>query len=242
MFFDLVLCVSLCVLWVVADLKVCPTFAAETEKGLVGWWKFDESRGTIVKDSSGLGNHGKLSGAKRVRGRVGMALSFENTGSYVKIPCSPSLNLGEALSIEAWIFPKNISEQSRIIVSKNDEYLLRIDKPSEGNKISFFVHIGTPAVTWEPRISSTAVPELNQWTHVVAVWDGSKSYMYINGELIKQMPRTGKPNPNPYPIMIGNWEYPSCHGTNFGGLIDEVKIYNRALTADEVKLHFQAVK
>ena len=99
-FFGVVLCVCLCVLWItVPTLHRGPTFAAE--KGLAGWWKFDESRGTNVKDSSGFGNNGKLSGAKRVRGRVGMALSFEDTGSYVKIPCSPGLNLGEALSIEA---------------------------------------------------------------------------------------------------------------------------------------------
>jgi len=200
------------------------------EDGLVGHWRFDEARGTTVRDSSGLGNHGVLCKAKRVQGKMGGALSFAEPGSYVTIPCRRSLNLGEALSIEAWVRPQDITRQSRILVSKNDEYLLRIDNPGEGSRISFFVHVGTPAVSWEPRVSSKSAPALNQWQHVLAVWDGSESRLYVNGKLVGRRPRAGKPNPNPYPVMLGNWEYPSCHGAHFGGVIDEVKLYNCART------------
>lgn len=201
---------------------------ARGEKGLVGHWRFDEAWGRRVKDASGHGNHGIVVGAKRVEGKLGRALSFAEPGSYVKIPCRPSLNLGEAISIEAWIRPRDISGQSRIIVSKNDEYLLRIDNPREGNRLSFFVHVGSPAVAWEPRVSSKEAPAVGEWQHVLAVWDGTESRLYVNGKLVGRKPRAGKPNPNPYPIMIGNWEYPSCHGTHFGGAIDEVRIYNYA--------------
>lgn len=214
-------------------------YSGEKEKGLVGWWRFDEKKGYVVKDYSGLGNHGKIFKAKRVTGKFGGALSFEEKGSYVKIPCSPNLNLGDALTLEAWIYPKDISEESRVIISKNDEYILRIDRPSEGNKISFFVHVGSPAVSWEPRVSSIEVPSLNEWHHIVGVWDGENLYLYVNGNLVNKRVRIGKPNPNPYPVMIGNWEYPSCHGTNFGGIIDEVRIYNRALSEEEIKLHYE---
>jgi len=212
------------------------------DRGLVAHWRFDEEKGRGIKDSSGFGNGGELIGARRVAGKVGRALSFEAPDSLVKIPCSASLNLGDALSIEAWICPRDISEFSRILVSKNDEYALRIDNPREGNRISFFVHVGQPAVTWEPRVSSQGTPTLNVWHHVVATWDGAESRLYLNGELVGTRERVGKPNPNPYPVMIGNWEFPSWHGAHFGGLIDEVRVYNRALTADEVREHYKTAK
>jgi len=109
-----------------------------------------------------------------------------------------------------------------------------MDKNSEGGRISFFVQVGTPGVTWEPRVSTKAPPTLNAWHHVVATWDGKQLRMYLDGELQAERNRVGLPNPNPYPVMIGNFEYPSCHGGNFGGLIDEVRIYNRAITEREV--------
>lgn len=212
------------------------------EPGLVAHWRFDEEKGRGIKDSSGFGNGGEMVGAQRVAGKVGRALSFGTPGSFVKIPYSASLNLGDAISIEAWICPRDTGEASRILVSKNDEYALRIDNPREGNRISFFVHVGQPAVTWEPRVSSQGPPKLNVWHQVVATWDGTESRLYLNGELVGTRKRVGKPNPNPYPVMIGNWEYPSCHGTHFGGLIDEVRIYNRALSAEEVRAHYEEAK
>ena len=204
---------------------------------LVGYWSFDHDRGNLARDESGNGNHGLIVGAERVPGKAGRGLRFAKERSYVKVWYRPSLSLGEAISIEAWILPGGPSSQSRVIVSKNDEYALRIDKAPEGGRISFFPHIGSPAVGWEPRVSSTAPPSPNQWHHVVAVWDGRTERLYLDGKLQAEKERTGKPNPNPYPVMIGNWEYPSCHGTCFGGVIDEVRIWGRALTQAEVVAH-----
>lgn len=209
--------------------------------GLVGSWSFDRDRGNLARDDSGLGNHGLIAGAEHVAGRIGRGLRFSEERSFVKVKCSPSLNLGSALSIEAWFLPVEPIEASRVIVSKNDEYALRIDKLSEGGRISFFPHIGSPAVAWEPRVSSKAAPSPNTWHHVAAVWDGQTEQLYLDGTLEAERERTGKPNPNPYPPMIGNWEYPSCHGTCFGGVLDEVKVWNRALSAEEVMRHFGPV-
>ena len=68
------------------------------EEGLVGYWRFDRRRGRKVRDSSGLGNHGVRVNAKRVEGKVGRALSFEEPRSYVKIPCTKHLALGREMS------------------------------------------------------------------------------------------------------------------------------------------------
>ena len=225
-----------------------PLPRAAAQPGLVGWWRFEERRLQAIArpgealDQSGLRAHGQVVEAKRVNAKHGDAMLFDRRRSRVQIPCTPELNLANAITLEAWICPQSESGASRIIVSKNDEYALRIDNPREGGRISFFVHVGAPAVTWEPRVSSKEPPATNQWLHVVAVWDGSESRLFLDAALVSSRPRAGKPNPNPYPVMIGNWEYPSCHGTRFGGLIDEVRIYNRALTPAEIKTRYLATR
>ena len=205
------------------------------DPSLVAAFDFDEASGSRVFDASPFGHRGAAWHADRVEGLRGSALAFVRHDSAVRIPRREQLNLGDQLTLEAWIHPTVADESSRIIIAKNDEYLLRMDKRPEGGRISFFVHVGSPAVTWEPRVSSKAPPALNAWHHVVATWDGAMLRLYLDGELQGETPRTGKSNPNPYPVMIGNFEYPSCHGTCFGGLIDEVRIYNRALSAAEVE-------
>jgi len=212
---------------------------SQLEKGLVAWWSFDGDRGNVARDSSGRGNHGLIQLATWVEGRIGRGLRFDKDRSLVKIPCKPALNLGSAITIEAWIYPVAPPDVSRVIIAKNDEYALRIDKESEGGNISFFPHVGSPAVAWEPRVSSKKPPSRNSWHHVAAVWDGQVERLYLDGILQAERERTGRSNPNPYPVIIGNWEYPSCHGTCFGGVLDEVKIWNRPLSAEEVQQHWQ---
>ena len=202
--------------------------AAHADPALVAAFNFDEPGGALVLDSSPFAHPGALRHADRVPGHHGSALAFARPDAAVRIPRRPQLNLGDQLTLEAWIFPTVADDMSRIIIAKNDEYLLRIDKRPEGGRISFFVQVGSPAVSWEPRVSSKAPPALNAWHHVVATWDGAMLRLYLDGALQGETPRTGRSNPNPYPVMIGNFEYPSCHGGAFGGMIDEVRIYSRA--------------
>lgn len=214
-----------------------PGSAAPRFLGLVGSWSFDHDRGNVIRDESGCGNHGLAVQAPHVAGKVGLALRFAQPQSHVKVWCAPELNLGSSVTLEAWIFPVAPGPASRVIIAKNDEYALRIDKRSEGGRLSFFPHVGRPAVTWEPRVSSRTPLSAGVWHHVAAVWNGRWERLYVDGRLEAEKSRTGQPNPNPYPVMIGNWEYPSCHGTCFGGLIDEVRIWSRPLTAREITAH-----
>lgn len=199
---------------------------------------FDEGAGRRALDTSSHQRPGVVRRAVWVPGRHGTALSFADPEAVVRVRRRPWLNLGSQLTLEAWIFPTVADDQSRIIIAKNDEYLLRLDKRSEGGRISFFVHVGSPAVTWEPRVCSLVPPPLQRWSHVAATWDGANLRLYLNGELQGEVARTGRPNPNPYPVMVGNFEYPSCHGGNFGGLIDEVRIYEQALSAEQIRERF----
>jgi len=201
----------------------------QSDPSLAAAFSLDEGQGHWAADSSPYAARGRVRGAEWVPGRAGGALAFRRPDAAVRITCRPQLKLMSGLTLEAWIYPTVADESSRIIIAKNDEYLLRVDKQSEGGRLSFFVQVGSPGVTWEPRVSSKAPPTLSTWHHVVGTWDGAKLRLYLDGELQAERDRPGQPNPNPYPVMIGNFEYPSCHGTNFGGAIDEVRIYSRAV-------------
>ena len=206
----------------------------------VAAFDFDEGSGSRARDSSPHGQIARIHQADWARGLDGSALSFARPEAAVRVPSRRWLQLGSQLSLSAWIYPTIADGHSRIIIAKNDEYLLRMDKQAEGGRISFFVQVGAPAVTWEPRVCSKAPPTLHAWHHVAATWDGARLRLYLDGELQGETPRSGFPNPNPYPAMIGNFEYPSCHGGNFGGLIDQVRIHARALTPAEARAEFAA--
>lgn len=201
---------------------------------------FDENSGRIAADSSPFAHRARITAPQWVPGRIGSALSFACENSAVRLGRRQWLNLDQQITLEAWVCPSPPDDRSHIIIAKNDEYLLRLDKQPEGGRISFFVHVGTPAVNWEPRVSSKLPPPPGKWTHVVATWDGTNLRLYIDAELQAERARTGFPNPNPYPVMVGNFEYHSCHGGNFGGMIDEVRIYDRALTQAEVARRYLA--
>ncbi len=221
---------AICLLLGVAAARAAPNPVAR--------FALDEGAGYRAADSSEYGHVGIVRAPGWTDGKLGKALCFAEPRSAVRVSSRRQLRLGEQVSIVAWIRPRAVDaaeDISRVIVAKNDEYLLRIDKPSEGGRISFFCHVGSPAVTWEPRVSSTVPPTPDVWHHVAVTWDGKALRLYLDGELQAERERTGMPNPNPYPVMIGNFEYPSCHGGNFGGCIDEVGIYAEALSEAQIR-------
>ena len=226
--------------WMVLCGLALPAAPPDSVDGLAAQFAFEEGEGRKLVDTSGLGQRARATDVEWVKGHSGLGLRFADAGSAVRVSSRRSLNLDQAITLEAWVLPGPRSDESRIIIAKNDEYLLRIDKASEGGRVSFFVHVGSPAVTWEPRVSSEGPLTPGVWHHIAGTWDGRKLRLYVNGEPQAEIDRTGQPNPNPYPVMVGNFEYPSCHGGAFRGVIDEVRIHRRALRADEVRERVQA--
>lgn len=194
----------------------------------VGIWLFDEGAGNEVEDLSGKENTGTITGAKRVDGKFGDGLEFDGAQS-VSIDSTPDLSLGEEHTMMAWFYATDIASW-RQLIAKNNEYLLRIDPPGEGNKMSSFVHIGG----WEPR-ASARVPETKTWIHFAATYDsGADSdqlVVYVNGERAGTSTRPGKGSPNNDPVTFGRWGGASF----FFGIIDEVAIFKSVLTADDLK-------
>jgi len=193
--------------------------------GLVASYSFDEGSGTTLADSSGNGNNGTVSGATwTTAGRFRNALVFNGTSSRVTIPNSTSLQLTTGMTLEAWVFPTADPTGWRSIVYKTiDGYYLMLNPgPTVGGT-------WTSGTAWLPTPTSLA---LNEWTHLAATFDGTAMRMYVNGGLVDSQPQTAPLSPTTGTLQIGADGYP---GEFFEGRIDDVRIYNRALSASEVR-------
>jgi hypothetical protein len=103
-----------------------------TEPGLVGWWKLDETSGTIAADSSGFGNHGALQGDVRwMPGMIGGAWQGDGNGDYIRVPHSESLDLSERVTVALWVYgglpPDQILCKGTGGAAWNSSYSFRID-------------------------------------------------------------------------------------------------------------------
>ena len=128
----------------------------------MGVWLLDEGTGNDTKDSSGKGHAGQINGAKWKNGKFGKGLEF-NGGQWVEIKSTPELQVGNQLTMMAWFYATKIDDW-RQLIAKSNEYLLRIDPPQEGNRMSAFVK---PSGSWEPRASSR-VSEKKTWIRFAA--------------------------------------------------------------------------
>ncbi|MCY4402735.1 MAG: LamG domain-containing protein [Candidatus Poribacteria bacterium] len=215
-------CFMVCVLPLLNSVALDPETA-------VGVWLFDEGAGDNVTDSSGKENHGEITGAKWKAGKFGDGLEFGGADS-VSIDSTADLQLGDEHTMMAWFNASDIGDW-RQIIAKNNEYLLRIDPPGEGNKMSTFVHIGG----WEPRASAN-VPAKDTWIHYAATYERAKNsdqlVVYVNGVRAGASTRPGKGVGNADPVTIGRWN----GGSFFVGMIDEVAIFKSVLTEEDLKL------
>lgn len=217
-----VVCVSVWMLPHTGNAEVDPETA-------VGVWLFDEGGGNTTKDSSGHDHDGEINGAKWKDGKFGKALEFDG-GQWVSIESTPELQAGEEFTMMAWFFATDIGDW-RQLIAKSDEYLLRIDPPQEGNKMSAFVK---PGGSWEPRASAN-VPDEDTWTHFAATYDSNEKaeqlVVYVNGERAGASTRPGDIAVTGNAVEIGRWG----GGSFFVGIIDEAAIFNVVLSEDDLK-------
>jgi len=230
------------------------------EDGLVGHWKMDESswNGTTeeVLDSSGAGNDGtSYNSATTSSGKFGNAGNFDNT-NIARIPHSSSLNLSEQITLSAWVKPDAIVAWDRILaksntadVSPNSMYGLMIS----GNSSACGLSATTGQVRFElasnnekHNITSTSSLSVSTWTFVTATYDGVTARIYFNGvdqetslcnqnlNVVVPTLSGGTIDTNTNDVTIGA-AYFSAIGNQFDGLVDEARIYNRALDAVEIR-------
>ena len=207
--------------------------SAVGESGLVAHWKFDEGNGTTASDSSGSGNAGTLTnGPLWTDGRIGKGLYFDGIDDHVRVTDSNSLDLSSSFTLSAWVNPASTSTDFRSILVKNYKYYLYASVAGycgTGNPLAGFDEQTTNAVCHPAPLPA------NTWTHLAATHTGSILTLYRNGVAVATSNISKTLSPSTGTLQIGASQF----GENFKGLIDEVRVHNRALNITEIQAMFQ---
>lgn len=206
------------------------------EPGLAAYWNFDEDKGISAKDLSGNGSNIEFEN-EWTKGKVNSALLFDGEASIIQIVNEVNFNFEKAFTIMAWVKLNDQGEYQTVF--NNNQFFLRKDSPGEGSRLSIFVR--TEDGVCEPRASTEESIETDKWYHVAATWDGNTAKMYLGGEIQAERIRPGPLASQVMPtIGGGQMEAPNCNG--WIGIIDELKIYNRALSGKEIKDYYNSTK
>jgi len=183
-----------------------------------------------VADSTGNGNDGTATnGVTTVAGgKFGRAGNFDAVDDYINVPHDSSINPSGAISVALWAKSNNATwNTNNALASKRDAYMLA---PVNATKqVRFYIY----TTTWY-YTSYTTTADITQWHHYAGTYDGANIKLYIDGSLVASTPLTGAINTDTGPLTIGRDDGQSAY---FYGQIDEVAIYNRALSGTEVTEH-----
>lgn len=205
----------------------------DANSDLLGYWKFDESAGNVAVDASEYAHYGTIFEATRVPGQSGRALNFRGFGNYVRIRSDPALDNLDALTVTAWIYPRADSHWHILDKGDGDKRLY-----AEGLNLTLNGRIRySGAHAYSASVANTVT--LNTWQHVAMVWSRAtnRTRLYHNGVEVRydvQDTGSGTPqNDTDYPLTLG------ARGalgevTFFDGLMDEVRLHNRVLSAQEI--------
>ena len=211
-----------------------PLAADAATTGLVGAYSFDAGSGTSLADSSGSANNGTLSGPTwTTAGKTGNALSFDGVNDWVTIADKASLDFSNGMTLEAWVRPTAQDAIWRTVVTK--------EKPGNNLVYGLFsnssnsrpIGIATIGSSASQRIVNGSAPvAAAAWTHLATTYDGATLRLYSNGTQVGSQAVTGAMANSSGALRIGG---NAVWAEWFSGRIDDLRLYNRALTAAEVQ-------
>ncbi len=195
------------------------------DPNLIGWWNFEEDGGAVALDSSGYGHHGTLMGDPRwAPGYDGLALDLDGQGDYIETGKFPSeLGIGDDAprTVALWVYPRSFDGGGLH------------EMGGEGSREGFMLRTREFDYGWQARYGGIEVnlyePSLREWVHLAHVYRASEAEVYVNahypqgGQLVLRTSDDGS-------FRIGTGA-----GAGFDGLIDDVRLYDRAVTRDEVR-------
>ncbi|MDX2019126.1 MAG: LamG domain-containing protein [Deltaproteobacteria bacterium] len=215
--------------------------------GLIGYWRFNEGSGTGVKDASGKGNNGTIlagsiqdsplaANPKWIKGRSGQGLELNGKDEWVKVPASESINEtstnGGSVTMAAWVQVKSIDatgEDYNFIISRHEvgtAYEL-FGLGLVAGKVSTSIH-------FFPATGAQTVPVDGTWHHIAGTYDGITQVSYLDG-LPQGSYDSGWPvAADNTPLIIGGNQNTDTVKEFWDGALDEVRLYNRPLTAQEI--------
>ena len=205
--------------------------ARGADPDLVGYWKFDETSGITAQDAAGNGNDGTLSGDPQwAAGKLGGALEFDGDGDYVDCGDDPILNITGQITVACWIRVSQFTVGWQAIFTMGDDSW-RLQRQTTTDNLCWACTgvTGTPGDWW---LHGDVNVNDGEWHHAAGVYDGSKYYLYVDGDLDASKDASGTMSISSYPVFIGANAQQS--GREFEGLIDDVRVYKRALMDTEI--------
>ena len=216
-------------------------YTLRSDQYLAGIWRFDEGAGSTAADGSANGNDATIYGATWTSGKYKNALRFNGSNNYVSVTSSDSLNSPSAsnqVTVSAWIYPTSSAQQ--MVVSKDtgngalgagSVYMLELES---NGQIRFHIHNTTDGDIINLINGSYT---LNTWQFVVGTFNGSVGTLYVNGTLTAFQNSSGGSiySGSTQNLFIGTLRNTARF---FNGTIDEVKLWSRALSVDEVRQEY----
>jgi hypothetical protein len=215
----------------------------QAQAGLLAHWKFDEGSGTSVADSSSNSNTGTLTnmtGNEWTTGPVGGALNFDGVDDYILVNYDSSLDATSALTISAWVKTSTSNSQAELVVNKmkhnsgtatDDSYAMRI----QNGAVAVQASAGAASSIWVP---GSLVVNDGQWHHLAYVFDKPTSYLYVDGLFDSggtYPAMNSNLNNSAHDLYIGGSNNNGTPANFFTGIIDDLRIYDSALTAAQIQ-------
>ena len=205
------------------------TLPPGSQSGLLAAYSFNEGSGTQVGDASGNGHVGAIAGAVwSPQGKFGGALSFDGVNDWVTVASTPLLNLTTGMTLEAWVFPTATTGTRDILIKEGsnvDIYNLYARNGQGLPEANVFVggsNRTAPGTALAPNV----------WTHLAGTFDGNTLRLFINGAQAASAAASGAVSTSTGALRIGG---NSLWGEYFQGRLDEIRVYNRALTQSEIQ-------
>lgn len=202
------------------------------DESLVLYLPLDENSGNIARDLSPKQNHAELKGkAKWAPGKYGSCIEI-TAGAWLEVPNSPSLQITKALTINCWVLIRGMTGEHQSAVEKGDSWevgeynLLPCYNPD-----SVLLQMNDLPEECDDEALGGKVND-GQWHFIAGTWDGKVIRTFIDGKESSKLACAGELGINNDPLFIG-----SRGGTQrfMNGFIDEIKVYNRALSEEELK-------
>jgi len=224
---------------VLCALIACLTLMSTARAGLVGWWKLDETSGSLAFDSSGNGNDGTVQGNPRwAEGQLGGAWQGDGSAAFIQVPHSDTLMANDAVTVALWLSGGMPPDQ--VICKSNgsgsgwqSNYAIRLEDQAPARRINWRGR----AVANQSLTSVSPLPD-NEWVHIACTFDinAATNTIYINGALDSENTATLPLNPGDGALYLGADQYPA-NGARwwFQGMLDDVRIYDQALLEGQIQ-------
>lgn len=231
---------ALLLVLLVTGLAVLPSIAGSQDTSLVLYLSFDEEDVEEEQDLSPYGNNGTIGGFPEwTDGKFGKALVFDSVDDQVVVPTSENLDIEDEITMMAWaLADENLTADWRTVVGKSPTSVLGQNsfaydiRTDQTGTLRFSLNIeGVWTHVMGPILG------IDTWYHIAGTYDGSTMILYLDGEAIGNTATSGSINVVADPVCVGNIVDAAGGGFNeyWSGAIDEVRIWNRALSEEEVK-------